>query len=107
MENESLAQLQAKYEQLEKEYNSARMALEKQIEQARRSEQSAALEKIRSLMNEFGLGVDDLGLKRKAKTSKKTGAVAAQFRGANGETWTGRGRQPRWLGDDREKFRIK
>ena len=107
MANESLAQLEAKYKQLEKTYNVERAALEKQILQARKGEQSGALEKIRSLMSEYGIGLDDLGLKKHGKTSKKTGTVVAQFRGPNGETWSGRGRQPRWLGDDREQFRIK
>lgn len=106
MPNESLAQLQAKYEQLEANYKVERAALEKRIAQARKSEQAGALDKIRSLMSEFGISVDDLGTKRKSQILKKSGTVEAKFRGPNGETWTGRGRQPRWIGEDREKFRI-
>jgi DNA-binding protein H-NS len=40
------------------------------------------------------------------------GSVAARFRGPNGETWSGRGRMPKWLsameaeGRKREEFRI-
>jgi len=40
------------------------------------------------------------------------GTVAARFRGPNGETWSGRGRMPKWLsameasGRKRDEFRI-
>ncbi|MFC0385570.1 H-NS histone family protein [Muricoccus vinaceus] len=40
------------------------------------------------------------------------GSVAVRFRGPNGETWSGRGRMPRWLsameaeGRKREEFRL-
>lgn len=106
MTTESLAELQAKYEQLEKTYKADRAALEKQIARARKSKQAEAVEKIRTLMNEYGINASDLGAAKISKNAEKRGTVNAKYRGPNGETWTGRGRQPRWLGDDREKFRI-
>jgi DNA-binding protein H-NS len=107
MAGESLAQLQSKYDELEKNYKIQRSALEKQMAQVRKLEQAGAVEKIRSIMAEYGLAPADLGTSQKSKLTKKTSTVEAKFRGPNGETWTGRGRQPRWVGDDREKFRIK
>lgn len=49
----------------------------------------------------------------KSKPGKKRGKVAPKYRGPKGETWTGRGRAPRWLvaleaqGKKRESFLIR
>jgi DNA-binding protein H-NS len=64
-------------------------------------------------MQAFGITVKDLqsnkakpGRKAKfagakstkpAKAKKATSAVAAKFKGPNGETWSGRGLTPKWL----------
>jgi DNA-binding protein H-NS len=79
-------------------------ALERQIDQTRNQARSEAIEKVRALMAEYGLTAADLGGKAAAKSARKpkaagTGAkVAAKYRNAStGETWSGRGLQPRWL----------
>jgi DNA-binding protein H-NS len=78
-------------------------ALDKQIEQTKKQERGAAVEKVRSLMAEYGLTTADLGGKStagKAGKKTKTGGtkVAAKYRNAStGESWSGRGLQPRWL----------
>ena len=76
-----------------------REALEKQIEQTKKQDRSAAVEKVRALMDEYGLTPADLRGRGSAKRkSKSTGKVAAKFRNAStGESWSGRGLQPRWL----------
>ena len=79
-----------------------REALEKQIEQTRKQERGEAVEKVRALMAEYGLTVADLGSRpapTKAKKTKSGGnKVAAKYRNAStGESWSGRGLQPRWL----------
>jgi DNA-binding protein H-NS len=108
MENKTLAQLQEKYNKLEADFKSERTILEKQIAEARKHEQANALAQIRSIMNEFGIDPTDIGVGKKTrKSSGKSRPVAAKYRGPNGETWSGRGRQPRWLGDDPKKFLIK
>jgi DNA-binding protein H-NS len=72
-------------------------ALEKQIAQTQRDEREKAITQIRTLMTEYGLTATDLG-KRSAKKSGASGKVAAKYRNkATGETWSGRGLQPRWL----------
>lgn len=46
------------------------------------------------------------------KSGKKRAAVPVKYKGPNGETWTGRGRTPRWLvtaesaGKKREHFAV-
>lgn len=71
-------------------------ALEKQIAAARRDERQAAISQIKALMAEHGLTLADLGSRTKPKGA--TGKVAPKYRDkASGQTWSGRGLQPRWL----------
>jgi DNA-binding protein H-NS len=72
--------------------------LDKQIAEAQREARSGAIAQIKALMAEHGLTSADLssraGTARKSSGSK----VAAKYRNkATGETWSGRGLQPRWL----------
>ncbi|HWK82384.1 MAG TPA: H-NS histone family protein [Caldimonas sp.] len=75
-------------------------AIERQIEQTKKHERSEAVDKVRALMAEYGLTLADLGAKStaKGKSSRATGKVPAKYRNAStGESWSGRGLQPRWL----------
>ena len=79
-----------------KELIAQKEALERQIELTREQDRAATIEKVRALMSEYGLSVSDLSTKR----AKKTGGakVAAKYRDkATGDTWSGRGLQPKWL----------
>ena len=72
-------------------------ALEQQIADAQKAERAEAIAKVRALMSEYGLTVPDPAAR--APASKKAGAkVPAKYREATtGNTWSGRGLQPRWL----------
>lgn len=74
-------------------------ALEREIEQTKKQERTEAIAKVRSLMSEYGLSIADLSAKAASKGSTKTGAkVAPKYRDpATGQTWSGRGLQPKWL----------
>ena len=91
-----------------------KLALEKQvaelsaqIEASRTEEQAAVLSKIKAMMDEHGVTLAELGGKggkRAARGSKKTVAgdpsrkVAPKYRNTvTGDTWSGRGLQPKWL----------
>ena len=79
-----------------KELLAQREALDHQISQTKDRERSEAVAKVKSLMSEYGLSVADLSMRtpKPAKVSK----VAAKYRNqATGETWSGRGLQPKWL----------
>ncbi len=79
-----------------KELIAQKEALERQIELTRNEDRSAAVEKVRALMTEYGLSVSDLSTKRAKKTGG--GKVAAKYRDeATGDAWSGRGLQPKWL----------
>jgi DNA-binding protein H-NS len=74
-------------------------ALELQIEQTKKREKGEAIAKVRALMEEYGLTAADFSIKPSAKSrSGKGNKVAAKYRNnATGETWSGRGLQPKWL----------
>ena len=74
-------------------------ALDQQIEATKKKERGDAIEKIRSLMSEYGLTVADLSPRAPAKAKTSTGKkVAAKYRDpATGDSWSGRGLQPKWL----------
>ena len=79
-----------------------RAEIEKKIADVQREERSVAINKVRQLMAEFGLTAADIAGKapsvRSAGSGKSTSKVAAKFRNAQtGDTWTGRGLQPKWL----------
>lgn len=80
--------------------------LQQQAVAQRESELSGAIQQIRALMQEYGITVDDLQSSRRKAAAKTPAAI--QFRHPEtGETWSGRGRMPRWMsGNDKEQFRV-
>lgn len=109
--------------------------LQKQADQIKSKEFDKTVQEVIAKMRAFGITVKDLqsagsrrtkgadinapkspprakvaGAKAKAPNA---GAVAAKYRGPNGETWSGRGLTPRWLtallseGKAKEDFVIK
>ena len=84
----SLQELIAKKEELERE-----------IERTRKQDRAEAITKVRALMDEYGLTAADLsGRSAPKKRAGKGGKVAAKYRNAaTGDTWSGRGLQPKWL----------
>ena len=117
-------------------YETIRKQIRKLEAQARKLEEAAAGKKkqavaqVAALMKKLGVTVDELGAARPrraraakgaTKAATKAGAgrpaakkpVAPKFRNAEtGDTWSGRGRTPRWLaaleaqGKSREDYRI-
>lgn len=85
-------------------------ALALKIEEARKLEISDAVAKVRALVNEYGLTSQDV-FSTGRRTSKPAGTgakVAPKYRDpATGQTWTGRGKAPKWIdGQDRTRFLI-
>ena len=69
-----------------KELLDRKAALEKEIESTRREELSNAIAKVKALMQEYGLTVADIS------------SNAAKYKNsATGDSWSGRGLQPKWL----------
>ena len=93
-----------------KELLQQREALEKAIADARQNEISAAVAKVREIVAEYGLTAQDVFPGRASRSSgaKSASKVAAKYRDpATGQTWTGRGKAPKWIdGKDRAQFLI-
>lgn len=76
-------------------------AIEKQIADARREERAGAVAQVKALMAQHGLSLADLSSRAAATPArgpKAGGKVAPKYRNAaTGDTWSGRGLQPKWL----------
>jgi DNA-binding protein H-NS len=81
--------------------------LERQIALQQRAEREEAIARVRELMAQFGLTMADIGgasrpaplrSVRPAPDTRAASKVAPKYRHPDtGETWSGRGLQPRWL----------
>ena len=72
-----------------------RGAIERTMAEKQSSERAALRQKMTDMAKEAGLSLDEvLGKRRKGK-----GSVAVKYRDPKnpGNTWTGRGRMPRWM----------
>lgn len=94
-----------------KELLAQKADLEARIEEVRAIEVGAAIEKIRALMDQFGLAPGDIVRKRRGRpataTAKAKSSLPAKYRDPKtGKTWSGRGRAPAWLGKNPNRFLI-
>lgn len=92
-----------------KELLEQRELLEQKISEARKTELSEAVSKVRALVAEYGLSAEDVFPPAKSsRAAGQGGKVAPKYRDpATGQTWTGRGKAPKWIqNEDREKFAI-
>lgn len=92
-----------------KELLAQRAALENQIKAARQAEIASAIALIRETVAEFDLTHEDVFPSNRTSQSKSKGkSVAPKYRDpATGQTWTGRGKAPKWIeGKEREQFLI-
>lgn len=91
--------------------------LAKLLEEHEAAAKATAITSIKVLMAEHGVTADDLGgdkTPRPARVGGSGAKVAPKYRDpATGNTWSGRGLQPRWLkaaiaaGAELESFRIR
>ena len=87
-----------------KELLAQKAALDAQIAQAQAEAKAQAVAQARALIQEHGLTAADVFPPAKSKGS--VGAPKCRDP-ATGVTWTGRGKQPRWIeGKDRNPFQI-
>jgi DNA-binding protein H-NS len=81
-----------------KELLAQKEAIEQEIEHTKKQERGDAVNKVRALMAEYGLTVADIGGKAAKAKSGGGGKVPAKYRNTStGDSWSGRGLQPRWL----------
>lgn len=82
--------------------------LQAQAEEARKAEIANAREKIATIMREHGLSLADLSGQAKAGVKVRKSVEIKYRNEATGDTWTGRGRAPKWLeGKDKNSFLVQ
>ena len=83
--------------------------LQAKAEAARHVEIGEAKAKIKAIMNEYGLTVADLGGASKQASKAPRKPVEIKYKDdTTGDTWTGRGRAPKWLeGKDKSQYLIR
>ncbi len=88
----------SEYQDLQNQINE----LQRRAAAIREKERAQAVLDIQSLMATFAIGVDELAKSSGASLVKKSNAKAvkkapAKYRDADGNEWSGRGLQPKWL----------
>lgn len=82
-------------------------AVADKIRQRRESSRQADLNTIHGLIAKHGFKASEVRVPKEAKGTK----VAAKYRNAAGETWTGRGKPPAWIAgvskEDRAQYLIQ
>ena len=83
--------------------------LQHEAEELRKNEISNAIAQIKMTMAEYGITLADLGYAGKKKSGTVRAPLAPKYRKPEtGETWSGRGKAPRWIDpSNKEKFLIK
>lgn len=91
-----------------KELLQQREALNQQIAQARQREVADAIAKVRLIASDYELTQEDIFPPTRGSRANLGSKVAPKYRNPlTGETWTGRGKPPRWIqGQEREQFLI-
>ena len=97
-----------------KELLEQQQQLNAQIEEARKREINDAVTQVRNIVHEFQLTPQDIFPTGRRSAGNGSGSragtrVPPKYRDpATGQTWTGRGKPPRWIaGQDRERFLIR
>lgn len=91
------------------DYQKQIVELQAKAEEARRAEVAEAKSQIRTIMTEYGLTLADLGSAPKLASKSPRKPVEIKYKDeTTGDTWTGRGRAPKWLeGKDKSQYLIR
>jgi DNA-binding protein H-NS len=81
--------------------------LQVQVTEARERELEATIAEIKEKIAEYGITAEELGFSSKGGGRRKA-ALPPKYRNPKtGQTWSGRGRVPAWIGKHRERFLIE
>ncbi|MGV2289754.1 H-NS histone family protein [Trinickia sp. YCB016] len=91
-------------------YKQLTLQLEKlqvQVSAAREKEIEATIAEIKEKIAEYGITAEELGFSSKRPAARKSALPAKYLNPKTGQTWSGRGRVPAWIGKNRERFLIE
>jgi DNA-binding protein H-NS len=82
-----------------KELNDLATRISEEIEHRKEAEKATIKQRIEELANKAGVSIHELYGMNRGRGAGRGGKVAPKYRNPDNkmETWTGRGRQPRWL----------
>jgi DNA-binding protein H-NS len=85
-----------------------REQLDKQIKEAVQREKADGIAKAKVIIEQYGLNAADLFSRKAGSARGPSGKVAPKYRDpATGDTWTGRGKAPKWIeGKNRSSYAI-
>jgi DNA-binding protein H-NS len=81
--------------------------LQQKIDKEREKAISDAIEDIKAKIAEYDITPEELGFRSVAAVKPKRPLPPKYLNPKTGETWSGRGRAPSWLGKNRNRFLIK
>ncbi|AOK57274.1 H-NS histone family protein [Burkholderia stagnalis] len=82
--------------------------LQQKIDKEREKAITDAIASIRAKIEEFDITPEELGFRSTAAPVKAKRPLPPKYLNPKtGETWSGRGRAPAWLGKNRARFLIK
>ncbi|MGU7770052.1 H-NS histone family protein [Burkholderia sp. MR1-5-21] len=82
--------------------------LQQKIDKEREKAITDAIASIRAKIEEFDITPEELGFRSHGAAVKTKRPLPPKYRNPKtGETWSGRGRAPAWLGKNRARFLIK
>jgi DNA-binding protein H-NS len=91
-------------------YKQLTLQLEKlqvQVSAAREKEIETTIAQIKEKIAEYGITAEELGFSSKRPVARKAALPAKYLNPKTGQTWSGRGRVPAWIGKNRERFLIE
>ncbi|MBV7539075.1 H-NS histone family protein [Duganella sp. sic0402] len=92
-----------------RDYQKQIAELQAKAEEARRTEIASAKAQIRVIMDDYGLTLADISSSPKAGPKTPRKPVEIKYKDeTTGDTWTGRGRAPKWLeGKDKNQYLVR
>jgi DNA-binding protein H-NS len=82
--------------------------LQQKIGKEREKALAEAIAEIRAKIEEFDITAEELGFRTSGAAAKPKRSLPPKYRNPKtGETWSGRGRAPAWLGKNRARFLIQ
>lgn len=81
--------------------------LQVQVVEAREKEIEATIAQIKAQIAEYDITAEELGFSGKRESRGQSGLPAKYRNPKTGQTWSGRGRVPGWIGKNRDRFLIE
>ncbi|WP_179402752.1 H-NS family nucleoid-associated regulatory protein [Burkholderia guangdongensis] len=81
--------------------------LQQKIDKEREKAVTDAIAEIRAKIEEFDITPEELGFRTAAPARPKRPLPPKYLNPKTGDTWSGRGRAPAWLGKNRTRFLIQ